>query len=143
MIHFLADDVSMPHLHEPGIRTWMKTVAASYGKKISQLALVFCSDERILSVNKSFLQHDYFTDIITFDTSKGSIVSGELYISIDTVQSNSDKFQVSFEKELHRIIIHGLLHLCGEDDKNDALREAMRVKENIALDMLDEMKVNF
>lgn len=102
-------------------------------KKTGDIAYIFCSDERILEINKQYLQHDYYTDIITFDYSEDNIISGDIFISIDTVKSNSLDFGSDFETELLRVIIHGILHLCGQDDKSPELRMEMTRKENEAL----------
>lgn len=126
----------MPVLEKQKVNRWIKDVAADYGKKIGDIAYLFCTDERILEVNNQYLKHDYFTDIITFDYSERNIISGDIFISLDTVKSNADEFGVSFNDELHRIIIHGILHLCGQDDKTPELRKEMTNKENKALEKL-------
>lgn len=126
----------MPALEKQKVNKWIKDVAADYGKKVGDVAYLFCTDERILEVNKQYLEHDYFTDIITFDYSERNIISGDIFISLETVKSNSEEFGVSFDEELHRIIIHGILHLCGQDDKTPELRQEMTNKENKALEKL-------
>ncbi|MEI6754310.1 MAG: rRNA maturation RNase YbeY [Paludibacter sp.] len=133
MIQYIAEDIKLPALEKQKINRWIIEIASEYKKKISDLAYIFCSDERILEVNKQYLNHDYYTDIITFDYSENSIVSGDIFISLDTVRSNAEEFQVSFEEELKRIMIHGVLHLCGQDDKTPELRVQMTEKENKAL----------
>jgi probable rRNA maturation factor len=133
MIQYLAENIELPIIDNRIISTWIKYVAADYAKRIANISYVFCSDERILEVNKQFLNHDYFTDIITFDYSENNSIAGDIFISIDTVKSNAAEFGVSFEQELHRIIIHGVLHLCGQDDKTPELRIQMTQKENLAL----------
>ncbi len=138
MIQFIAEEVELPILPKQKINRWIKETAASYGKSIGEIAYIFCSDNRILEVNKQFLNHDFFTDIITFDNSEGSRISGELFISLDTVKSNAEEFNVSYEQELKRIIIHGILHLCGQDDKTPELRKEMTAKEDLALGMYRE-----
>ena len=138
MIQYITEDVQLPALKKSKINRWIKDTAALYEKKTGDIAFVFCNDERILQVNNEYLQHDYFTDIITFDYSEGSIISGDIFISLDTVSSNAREFNVSFEEELHRILIHGILHLCGQDDKTVEAREIMTQKENIALKKLPE-----
>jgi len=136
MIQYIAEEVELPSLQKQKINRWIKETAAEYEKKTGDIAYIFCSDNRILEVNKQFLQHDYFTDIITFDYSEGQIISGDIFISIDTVKSNAEEFGVSFEQELHRILIHGILHLCGQDDKTPELRLEMTRKENLAISKL-------
>lgn len=133
MIQYIAEDIKMPSLKKSTVSKWIKEVAAGYNKKTGDIAYIFCSDERILEVNKQYLEHDYYTDIITFDYTEGDRISGDIFISLDTVRSNAEEFGASFENELHRIIIHGVLHLCGQDDKTPELRDEMSKKENLAL----------
>ncbi|HJV78979.1 MAG TPA: rRNA maturation RNase YbeY [Paludibacter sp.] len=133
MIQYIAEEVKLPTIQKQKITRWIKDTAAAYDKKVGEIAYIFCSDERILEVNNQYLKHDYYTDIITFDYSEGSIISGDIFISVDTVRSNSEKFEVSFEDELQRILIHGILHLCGQADNTPELRAEMTRKENLAL----------
>jgi len=133
MIQYIAEVIKLPIIPKSKINSWIKETAAAYDRKVGQIAYIFCSDERILEVNNQYLKHDYYTDIITFDYSEGSIISGDIFISIDTVRSNSEKFNVSFDDELLRILIHGILHLCGQDDNTPELRVEMTNKENLAL----------
>jgi len=133
MIQYIAEGVELPGLQKQKINSWIKETAANYGKKVGEIAYIFCSDERILEINNQYLSHDYFTDIITFDYCDGIIISGDIFISVDTVLSNSKEFGVSFETELLRILIHGILHLCGQDDKTPELRVEMTEKEDLAL----------
>lgn len=126
----------MPKLDRKALRAWITAVAATYeDRKAGNLNYIFCNDERILEVNKEFLGHDYYTDIITFDYSEPGVVSGDMYISLDTVLTNSAKFHTSYEKELLRVIIHGVLHLCGINDKGRGERAVMEAAENRALDI--------
>ena len=106
---------------------------SGYGKKCGDIAYIFCSDEKILEVNKAYLQHDYYTDVITFDYTEGDKISGDIFISVDTVRSNAEQFGTDYDEELHRIIIHGVLHLCGINDKGPGEREMMTRHENEAL----------
>ena len=133
MVQYIAEGVELPALQKQKINSWIKETAAYYGKKVGEIAYIFCSDERILEINNQYLSHDYFTDIITFDYCDGIIISGDIFISVDTVLSNSKEFGVSFETELLRILIHGILHLCGQDDKTPELRVEMTEKEDLAL----------
>lgn len=135
-ITYQVDSVKMPSLKKREISKWIKEVAQSYGKKVGDIAYVFCSDEKILEVNKEYLQHDYFTDVITFDYSEGNIISGDIFISLDTVKSNSEQFLTNYTEELNRIIIHAVLHLCGINDKGPGEREYMTECENKALGLL-------
>lgn len=138
MIQYIAEGVELPTLSKEKITQWIKEIASVYGKKTGDIAYIFCSDKRILEVNNQYLHHDYFTDIITFDYSEGSIISGDIFISIETVESNAGEFKVSFEEELRRIMIHGILHLCGQGDKTPELRLEMTKKENSALETYSE-----
>lgn len=112
-------------------------MAATYGKKVGDVAYIFVSDDKILEVNRQYLQHDYYTDIITFDDSEGDVISGDLFISLDTVRSNSEQQGTAYEEELHRVIIHGILHLCGLNDKGPGEREIMEAAENKALKLMN------
>lgn len=136
MIQFIAEGVVMPAIDKMKLKQWIKAVAESYGRKAGDVSYVFCNDERILQVNNQYLQHDYYTDIITFDYSTDKLISGDIFISLDTVKSNSEVYKTDYNEELHRIIIHGVLHLCGNDDKTPELRAEMTEKENSALEML-------
>ncbi len=133
MIHYIAKDISIPVISKKKINIWIKETAVVYGKKTGEIAYIFCSDESILEINKQYLNHDYYTDIITFDYSENNLISGDIFISIDTVKSNAEEFGEDFNTELHRIMIHGILHLCGQDDKTHELRIEMTRKENIAI----------
>lgn len=129
----------MPKLEKQRINRWIKEIADGYGKKTGDIAYVFCDDQKILEVNNQYLEHDYYTDIITFDYTTGNTISGDIFISLDTVKSNADEYGADFETELHRILIHGILHLCGNDDKSPELRADMTNKENKALGQLKLM----
>ena len=139
MIQYIAENVKMPALQKQRINRWIKEIADGYGKKTGDIAYVFCDDQKILEVNNQYLEHDYYTDIITFDYTTGNTISGDIYISLDTVKSNADEYGADFETELHRILIHGILHLCGNDDKSPELRADMTNKENKALGQLKLM----
>ena len=133
MITFSSDNIPMPVLSLPQVERWIRAVAAQYGFAVGQLNYVFCDDEKILAVNREFLQHDYYTDIITFDYSTRTRVNGDIYISLDTVASNAQMLGATFNHELHRIIIHGLLHLTGQADKTPETKAQMTAKEEDAL----------
>ena len=135
-IAFYAEDTKLPAIKKRAVGNWVKEVAATYGKKVGDISYIFCSDEKILEVNRQYLQHDYYTDIITFDYCEGDRLSGDLFISLDTVRTNAEQFGVSYDNELHRVIIHGILHLCGINDKGPGEREIMEAAENKALAML-------
>ena len=127
----------MPKLRRREVSAWIRTVAAEYGKSIGDIAYIFCDDEKILEVNREYLNHDYYTDIITFDYTEGNRISGDLFISLDTVRTNAEQFDQSYERELHRVIIHGILHLCGINDKGPGEREIMEAEENKALALIN------
>jgi rRNA maturation RNase YbeY len=133
MIQYIAEGVKMPSIKKQKISRWIKETAVGYDRKVGEIAYIFCSDEKILEINNQYLTHDYYTDIITFDYSEGEVISGDIFISIETVKSNSEEFKVTFDAELKRIIIHGILHLCGQNDKTPELRLQMTEKENLAL----------
>ena len=135
MIIYKADGIKMPAIKKRETTEWIKAVAATYEKRIGEIAYIFCSDEKILEVNRQYLQHDYYTDIITFDYCEGNRLSGDLFISLETVKTNSEQFNTPYEEELHRTIIHGILHLCGINDKGPGEREIMEAAENKALAM--------
>lgn len=137
MIEFFADEqIERPKLRERIVKNWIKEVAALHKRKLGNLYYQFCDDEHILRVNQEFLQHDYYTDIITFDNSEGRYIAGDLLISLDTVRSNAEQSGTSYEEELHRVIIHGILHLCGLNDKAPGEPEQMRAAEDEALALL-------
>lgn len=136
MIHFTTQDTEMPTLNQAAIRRWIKTIAAHYGFAVGNIHYIFCSDQRELEVNRDFLGHDYYTDVITFDYSTPTTINGDIFISLDTVRSNAAMVGVDFENELMRIIIHGILHLTGQEDKNPDAKAQMTAKENHALSIL-------
>ena len=135
MISYNTINVKMPAIRRRDTSAWIKAVAASYGKKVGEIAYIFVDDEEILRVNREYLQHDYYTDIITFDYTEGDTISGDLFISLDTVRTNAEQFGKPYEEELHRVIIHGILHLCGINDKGPGEREIMEAAEDKALAM--------
>ena len=136
MITFHADNIPMPTIDFPKVEQWIKSTAAQYGYSVGELNYIFCDDEKILAVNREFLQHDYYTDVITFDYTTHTRVNGDIYISLDTVATNAEQVGVPFLHELHRIIIHGLLHLTGQADKTPATKAQMTAKEEAALRQL-------
>lgn len=140
MITYNVIDVKMPEISHRETTKWVRAVAASYGKRVGEVAYVFCNDDKILEVNRQYLKHDYFTDIITFDYCEGDMLSGDLFISLDTVRTNADLFHKTYDNELHRVIIHGILHLVGINDKGPGEREIMEAAENKALDLLQKLR---
>lgn len=139
-IQWITQGVEMPAIDRNLITRWIDAVAASYGRITGPLTYIFCNDDRIIEVNREFIDHDYYTDIITFDYCRGRMISGDIFISLDTVASNAELFSTGYDRELHRVIIHGILHLCGLHDKAPGERETMEAAENAALATLDKMK---
>ena len=133
MIRFTSQDIDMPVLDERRISRWIRAVAADYGFSVGNINYIFCSDERELEVNREFLGHDYYTDVITFDYSTPSTLNGDIFISLDTVRSNAEWVGTSFDNELLRILIHGVLHLTGQGDKTPETKAQMTTKEEKAL----------
>ncbi len=136
MITYSAEGVKMPDIKKRDTNKWIRAVATTYGRKVGEIGYLFCDDEKILEVNNEYLGHDYYTDIITFDYDEDDVINGDLVISLDTVRTNAEKFGKSYDEELHRVIIHGILHLCGINDKGPGEREIMEAAENRALCML-------
>ncbi|MBQ2059920.1 MAG: rRNA maturation RNase YbeY [Prevotella sp.] len=139
MITYNAEGIKMPDIRRRQTTAWIRKVAATHGRKVGEIGYMFVDDERILEVNREYLGHDYYTDIITFDYDEGEIINGDLVISVDTVRSNAAKYGKSYAEELHRVIIHGVLHLCGINDKGPGEREIMEAEEDKALALLRSM----
>ena len=140
MITYNSEGVRMPKIKKRDTSAWIKAVAASYGRKVGEIGYLFVDDEKILEVNREYLGHDYYTDVITFDYDEDDTVSGDIVISLDTVRSNAQLFGKTYEEELYRVIIHGILHLCGINDKGPGEREIMESAENKALAMRNGQK---
>ncbi len=138
-ITYQTEGVKLPPIKRRLVSSWIKSVAALHHKKVGEIAYVFCDDERILQINNEYLQHDYYTDIITFDYTVKDVISGDIFISLDTVKSNSVEINTLYETEIHRIIIHGVLHLCGINDKTPEEREVMTQNEDEALRLLETL----
>lgn len=146
MIKFFSEDISFNLKAKRSISSWLKEIATRSGYRIGDLNYIFCSDEYLLSINRQFLGHDYYTDIITFDNSEDYLmekgrkgVSGDIYISIDTVKANGSDYGEGFSREILRVIAHGLLHLTGYDDVTPAKQKKMTSAENAALLLYDEL----
>ena len=135
MITFNAEGIKMPKIKKREVTAWIKAVSASYGRKVGEIGYLFVDDEKILEVNNEYLGHNYYTDIITFDYDEGDVINGDMVISLDTVRTNAEQFGKEYDEELYRVIIHGILHLCGIDDKGPGEREIMEAAENKALEM--------
>lgn len=130
----------MPRIKKRETTAWIKAVAAEYGRKVGEVGYMFVSDEKILKVNNEYLGHDYYTDVITFDYDEGDRINGDIVISLDTVRSNAELFKKDYAEELHRVIIHGILHLCGINDKGPGEREVMEAAEDKALAMVETFR---
>ena len=138
MISYNTVNVNMPPIKRRNNSAWVRRVAATYGKEVGEITYIFCDDEKILEVNQQYLNHDYYTDIITFDYTEGNVLGGDLFISLDTVRTNAEQRNISYREELDRVIIHGILHLCGINDKGPGERELMEAAENKALNLRDK-----
>ena len=141
-ISYHTEDTKSPKIDREITSCWIKRITSGYNRKIGEITYIFCSDKKILEINQTYLHHDYYTDIITFDYSEKDKISGDIFISLDTVKSNSEKFNTLYEEELYRTVIHGILHLCGIDDKKPGEREIMEEHENNALAILSKEFLN-
>ena len=139
MIRYFCEDIRFTYKNKLANNRWLKMVAGSEIRKIGDINIIFCSDNYILDVNMKYLQHDYFTDIITFDYCEGKVLSGDLFISVDSVRENSIEFGTDFEEELHRVSVNGVLQLIGYDDHTDEDKKMMRQKENYYLKMRSQI----
>ena len=139
MITYNIINVEMPDIRETEVSAWVRQIAKNYGKVVGDINYIFVDDETMLDINRRFIGHDYYTDHIGFDYSQGNALSGDIYISLDTVRTNAKKFGVTQDEELRRIIIHGLLHLCGLRDKTAEERTEMQQAEDKALIMNYEL----
>ena len=133
MITYNAEGTRMPQIKRRETTAWIKAVAAMHGRRVGEVGYLFVNDEKILEVNREYLNHDFYTDVITFDYDEGDRINGDIVISLDTVRSNAALFGKDYNEELHRVIIHGILHLCGINDKGPGEREQMEAAENEAL----------
>lgn len=137
MINFQSIDVALPESLNSVVIQWVDQVIRSHHKKTGEVFFLFCSDNYLLDMNQRFLSHDTFTDIITFNNSEDkNVISGEIYISLDRVKENAINSKQTFDNEMYRVLIHGILHLIGFDDKSDVDKRSMRMQENVSLGML-------
>ncbi len=136
MINFYEEDANAHLRNRRAIKQWIKEVISSYKLSLGNISYIFCSDDYLLNINRQYLSHDYYTDVITFDYDENDIVSGDSSISVDTVKSNSEQYSVSYNCELYRVIIHGVLHLCGLKDKSPEDAKVMREAEEKSLQLL-------
>ncbi len=133
---WITSGVELPKLDYQQLEQWIVRVADSYNRIVRSLNYIFCNDDEIIDVNRRFLNHDYYTDIITFDDCTAGMLRGDMYISLDTVRSNAEQIGADFDRELCRVIVHGVLHLCGINDKGPGEREIMEAAEDTALALL-------
>lgn len=138
MLTFQSQQAPFPPIAIRTIEQWIAAVAARYNRRLGDIAYIFTDDATILDINRRYLNHDYYTDIITFDYSHRDTISGDIFISLDTVRSNAELLRVPYDQELHRVIIHGVLHLCGINDKAPGEREQMEAAEDQALALLPQ-----
>lgn len=136
MVTYNSINVGFPDIDRQAVTSWITQVAAGYGRKVGDINYVFVDDEEILRINRQFINHDYYTDHIGFDYTQGNILSGDTYISLDTVRTNAQLFHKTYPDELHRVMIHSILHLCGLKDKTPEERLAMEKAEDAALALL-------
>ena len=135
MVRYYSEDIKFNFKGRRANNKWLSGVASAESKKLGELNVIFCSDPHILEMNRKYLGHDYYTDIITFDYCEGNLLSGDLFISVDTVRDNSSFYGASFDEEIHRVIVHGLLHLIGYDDGTAEEKKMMREKEDYYLSL--------
>lgn len=141
-IYFHSEEVNLPTpLDEPAIQDWLIALAQEENQEIANLNYIFCSDEHLLHINRDYLNHDYYTDIITFDYSQDQTIAGDIYISIDRIEENAREYAVGFQEELMRVIAHGCLHLIGYKDKTDEDQNLMTKKEEASLSLLRKLSV--
>ena len=133
MITYSSDGIEMPNIRKRDTTAWIRAIINAYGKRAGDIGYMFVNDNKILEINRQFLQHDYYTDVITFDDCDGNTINGDIVISLDTVRSNAKLYGKPYGEELHRVIIHGILHLCGLNDKGPGERELMEAAEDRAL----------
>ena len=135
-VHFHNEEVSFSFNNKREVSLWLKSVVSSFQKELGVINVIFCNDKYLLKVNQTYLNHDYFTDIITFNYNENNLISGDLFISIDRVKENAINQKMEFNVEIHRVIVHGVLHLCGLNDQSKQEKEIMRGRENLFLQKL-------
>ena len=138
MIRYFTEDIDFAFKGKSVHSAWLKAVSEEEGRRPGQISVIFCSDPYLLEINRKYLGHDYYTDIITFDYSEGDTISGDLFISVDTVRSNAEYYSADFKDELDRVIVHGVLHLIGYDDHTGEQSAEMRARENHYLERRPE-----
>lgn len=140
MVYFETEEVQNPIEDTREYNQWIEQVVQLLGYRLGRVQYLFCNDKKILAINQQFLQHDYYTDIITFDYTQKNTISGDIFVSTETVATNAEKNNTTQQQEMERVIIHGILHLCGKKDKSEEEEKTMRYEENKALQLLQEMR---
>lgn len=140
MIHFFFENIDEISL-DSNIKLWLEKVIISENKKIGEINYIFCDDEYLLKINQDYLQHDYYTDIITFDYVKGTTISGDIFVSLPRIFENASTLSKDFDEEFRRVLAHGILHLCGYKDKTEEEQKKMRSKENFYLEKLKDSEI--
>lgn len=135
-ISFYAEELAMPEFDKQSIAEWIEGIISEKGFSMWNISIIFCSDDYLLNINRQYLNHDYYTDVITFDYSENKLISGDIFISVEMIRYNAEKYAKIEKNELLRVIIHGVLHLCGYKDKTSAQKEEMTNQENLALSQI-------
>ena len=139
-ITYVTENVRLPRQFKRRIHTqWIQHIVQKHGSEVKAISFIFCNDERILEINRQYLKHDYYTDVITFDGSENHQLSGDIFISLETVKSNAQLYKTSYEEELRRVMIHGVLHLCGLKDKTLTEKKKMKKEEGEALQIFQDL----
>jgi len=142
-IHFFTEDVKEVRIPKRKVRTWVNQCITSHNKKLGNINYIFCSDEYLRQINVEYLKHDYYTDIITFNYNEDTIVGGDIYISLERVRYNADKYEAGFHTELQRVVIHGVLHLVGFDDKTEDEKKKMSAAEDESIALYNKIWKEF
>ncbi|NJO90591.1 MAG: rRNA maturation RNase YbeY [Chloroflexia bacterium] len=142
-IYFFTEDVKEVRIPKRKVRTWVNQTITSYEKKLGDINYIFCSDEYLRQINVEYLNHDYYTDIITFNYNEKDVVSGDIYVSLERVRDNAEEFEVSFHTELQRVVMHGVLHLLGFDDKSEKEKIQMRAAEDESIALYNKIWKEF
>lgn len=138
MINYFFEDTNFKFNKRRANSKWLKSAIALENKKLGDISIIYCSDDYLLEINKQYLSHDYYTDVITFNYCEGDLISGDIFISVDTIKANAEEYGASFDNELCRVMVHGLLHLIGYDDDCESNQLIMRQKEDFYLERYDK-----
>lgn len=138
MINYFFEDTNFKFNKRRATSKWLKSAIALENKKLGDISIIYCSDDYLLEINKQYLSHDYYTDVITFNYCEGDLISGDIFISVDTIKANAQEYGASFDNELCRVMVHGLLHLIGYDDDCESNQLIMRQKEDFYLERYDK-----